>query len=126
MFSGEMSPGVHVLTFQVRCEDSVFVTYTYEVHIRGNERPECRIASPLDGQIYTAGRPIAFIGDNWDPDDDVLLQLWSSDRDGGLFEGDEWAMAFFTPGEHVIRVNVSDDFGDTCTDSVSIWIENEG
>ena len=121
-YQGVMQPGDHQLTFEVVCGGTSVVKFFYPAFVRGNESPVCRIASPLDGQRYYAGEPIAFIADNWDPEDDAILELWHSDVDGGLFEGEEWGMALLSPGEHRIRVDAEDVFGARCSDEVSIEI----
>lgn len=122
-FNGTMAPGPHHLTFEVVCGGTAVVKYFYPAWVRDNEAPHCRIASPLNGQRYFAGDPIAFIADNWDPEDDVLSELWRSSVDGGLFQGEEWGMALLSVGEHRIRVEAEDEFGADCWDEVTIYIE---
>jgi len=122
-YMGTMHPGMHQLTFEVVCGGTSVVKYFYPAFVRDNEAPLCRIASPLDGQRYFAGEPIAFIADNWDPDDDEIVELWQSSVNGGLFQGQEWGMALLSVGEHHIRVEAKDIFGAQCWDEVVIYID---
>ena len=123
VFRGQLSPGETDFALRVRCDGMATMTLRKTVFVRENASPECRIASPLDGQVYRTGAQIAFVGDNWDPDDDELLELWASSLDGGLIEGEEWAMSIHTPGAHDIHLNVIDEFGASCSDTVTIYLE---
>ena len=120
-YQGVMQPGDHQLTFEVVCGALLSSNFSI-LHLYAVTNRQC-VALRLHWMVngITQGSH-CFIADNWDPEDDAILELWHSDVDGGLFEGEEWGMALLSPGEHRIRVDAEDEFGARCSDEVSIEI----
>ena len=121
VYRGNLSEGSHTIRVEARC-GNIRIVFEIEVDVRGNEAPSCRIASPLDGQVYDAGSAVAFIADVEDPNGDALTVLWRSSLDGGLIEGSEWAMRMYTPGSHQIDLSVFDEYGAPCSDTINIEV----
>jgi hypothetical protein len=122
-FRGELTPGDHRLTFEARSTLGMSISMNYNVTVRGNEAPDCRIELPVAGQTFVSGEPIDFVASTWDADGDPTSSLWSSSLDGGLIEGDAWTMSLKSSGEHQITLSTRDAFGERCTDTVSIQID---
>ena len=96
-----------------------------------NQAPSCSIDTPLDGTVYTLGQAIAFSGTAVDPDisNTDLLVRWTSSIDGLFNEttaNTDGSLAYvydgFTAGNHTILLQVEDEVGELCQDSVLLTV----
>lgn len=92
-----------------------------------NEAPSCAITAPATGAAGAAGAEVLFEAAVADPDGETadLAVAWSSDHDGALgasTPGADGSVAFawsaLTAGTHVISLEVEDEAGARCTDSI--------
>jgi hypothetical protein len=93
-----------------------------------NDPPtEVRILSPFDGEEFNENDTLEFICTYDDNDlsvygmDSHIIQ-WTSDTDGPLGTGVELSVSGLTPGDHLISVKVTDSFGLSDRDTISLTI----
>ena len=117
------------------------VTPQIEIPVKGNGVPDFQptvtIVYPLDGQSSYVGSDLVFsatITDDQDALDDLVI-TWSSSIEGGLcstgmsvspdFDTVTCTDALTVPGEHTIRLIVTDSGNNTTVDSVDIVVWDE-
>ena len=120
-WEGQLAPGEHLIRLEVEDASGNVLVEEQMVRVRYNEAPNCEILSPKPGE-YSLYEAVNFFADSNDPDGDELMRLWSSDQEGTLFEGDSWSQRLKNPGDHLIRFEVVDVFGASCTDEVLITL----
>ncbi len=129
-----LSEGEHTLTLLVI--DAEGATGTDEVRLVAgdaseNTAPGCTIMEPEDGATFATGETVSFAARVSDAESspDLLDLRWSSDLDGELDDdpADAVGEAAFSSdelsaGTHTVTLAVSDPFGATCTDTVSLTV----
>lgn len=103
---------------------------TFEVIDSGSGFPSARISKPEEGQAFTAGTPVTFVGTavgaNGASLPDSQLQ-WSSDKDGPLGTGSviQKTLTSGSPAVHVITLSVTDpQTSNVATDKVTITVND--
>jgi len=120
-WAGQLAPGSHNIRLEVEDASGNLMMEEFVVEVRYNEVPTCEIVSPKPGE-YSQDEAVEFMAEAWDPDGDKLMQFWSSDQQGTLFEGDSWSLRLKNPGQHVITYEVVDAYGANCVDQVKITL----
>jgi hypothetical protein len=85
--------------------------------------PTAEIALPENSQSKAVGERIFFEGFGYDLDDGILPaqgHVWTSDRDGWLATGKEFAASNLSEGTHRIELTVTDSDGNAATASVTL------
>jgi hypothetical protein len=121
-WSGDLSPGLHTLTLTVTDAWANITSATGEITVIGdNIDPTCLIITPQDGQVFSASNSIEFAASVSDANGDELQTLWFSDLYGSMVLGEgPFDFILGPPGEHEISIEVTDERGGVCTDSVFI------
>jgi hypothetical protein len=94
--------------------------------------PNASITAPANESGFAEGDAISFRGlvdDAQDPSEDLII-IWSSDIDGGLYEGNlsdadgyvEFVTANLSAGNHIITLSVVDSDAEKATDTVKISV----
>lgn len=120
-WEGQLAPGLHVVRFEAADVSGNVSVDEWELFVRFNEAPSCRIESPKPGS-YSQSEALLFKARANDSDDDELELYWSSDQEGTLFEGYSWSLMLQNPGRHLIEFSVVDPFGASCVDRVEIMV----
>lgn len=127
-----LSPGEHAITLEA--EDSHGKTGSDAVLISvgpPNTPPTCAITSPEEGTLIDPSADTMFSGTGLDADQDAhtLSATWTSDADGVLgttvptTAGDiDLVVSALSGGTHIITLTLTDELGDTCTDSVVVQV----
>ncbi|MAA77881.1 MAG: hypothetical protein CL916_01370 [Deltaproteobacteria bacterium] len=141
--STSLSAGEH--NIRVEVEDSAGNTASDSVNIvvqEENEAPLCGIQSPNDADSFASGTMVLFEGYGTDaniPSDQLTVE-WYSDKDAPLSSQSplgtsvpnssdgtfSFATVDLSENVHTITMIVTDDQGETCTDSVLIAISGAG
>ena len=116
---GELPPGEHQLQLEIEDSQGNATLDEWSMYVRQNSSPNCSLELPTPG-AYRLDESVSFRVLGVDSDNDELRMLWSSDREGTLFEGSEWSQRLTETGRHIITVRVTDEFGATCADEVAI------
>ncbi len=96
-----------------------------------NSPPDCAITSPASGEGIAEGLSASFEATASDPDvaADLLTATWSSDLDGELgtstvpSDGNiSFSTTALSTGAHSISLQVADEVGTTCTDSIQFLV----
>lgn len=128
--SGEavLSEGEHEITLRATDSDGLQATDTVTVTVLAtNTAPTCGILSPTDSTYGDSGTEVEFSGVAADAEvaSQFLTATWSSDRDGSLFTEAVSAAGEtgfsddgLSVGTHVIELEVVDDGGELCSDTV--------
>lgn len=90
-----------------------------------DEPPTVTIASPTDGESFSEGGSIEFIGLAKDPEDGILPNsslVWRSDLDGNIGQGKGFRKSDLSTGIHSIELTGTDSQGKAITDSITIEI----
>ncbi len=92
-----------------------------------NNKPSCFIIEPLDSFISIGNEPIIFHGIAFDSEDGTLQDsslVWSSDKDGILFKGNDLlkVSSELSEGVHIITLTATDSEGDTSNYSIYVKI----
>jgi len=90
-----------------------------------NKGPKIHIGSPENNTVYSTGELVVFRGFAADLEDAKVnnsAYIWSSDRDGVLGNGSTLWGVPLSAGRHQITLTVSDQDGNTDTESVTIFI----
>jgi hypothetical protein len=90
--------------------------------------PNVTITSPVPNHSEDFGTSITFTATVTDDFDDPLilepLLVWTSDLDGQIGTGASFGISTLTVGAHVITAEVTDDDGETGSDSTNVTINN--
>ena len=141
--STSLSAGEHSIRLEV--EDSAGNTVSDSVNIlvqEENEAPLCGIENPQDGDSFSSGSLVLLEGYATDtniPSDQLTVE-WYSDKDAALVDNiplgtsvpnsSDGTFSFGTvdlsQNVHTITMVVTDDQGETCTDSVLLAIAGTG
>jgi hypothetical protein len=126
--TGYLTEGAHAIT--LHAQDSTGKTGTDSVIISvgpTNSAPSCAITAPGSGSAGAEGVVVTFEALVSDPDvpADWLQVTWSSDKDGELGQSTPdsdgsvgFPYAALSVNTHVISLQVEDEVGATCTDSI--------
>jgi len=93
-----------------------------------NAEPEVQITSPGDQTFHAVNSEVRFEATARDPDGypiDSDAIVWRSSRDGRFGRGLSVTTSNLSPGEHRIRVRVTDEHGGETVESVEIEIKND-
>ncbi|MEC7985400.1 MAG: hypothetical protein VX278_09565, partial [Myxococcota bacterium] len=130
--AGYLSEGSHLIQLSVTDLSGKTTTDSVVVLVNGeNSRPECSITEPTDGSAATLSEMVVFRGLATDTDipSEELQIMWASDRDGDMGSGTvnsagEVSLPFdtLTAGTHTISLQVSDEVGALCTDTIILSI----
>ena len=127
-----LSEGTHTVTLEAvdssgrAGRDSVTLTVG-----PANTPPSCAITAPADGDAAEAGTPVRLDGTASDPDElaTALDARWISDKDGELgvsAVNSDGTVSFTTSAlsvdTHTLSLQVSDELGVVCVDSVVVAI----
>ena len=127
-----LSPGQHAITLSVSDSSNKTTTETVAIIVGGeNQAPSCGIDAPVDGTVYTIGQAISFSGTAIDADinNTDLSIRWTSSIDG-LFDettaNSDGSLGFvyngLSVGNHTIQLQVEDEVGELCQDSVLLTV----
>ena len=86
--------------------------------------PTVSISSPSDGSSIITGSSVTFTGTANDAEDgnlDALLN-WNSDLDGAIGAAGSFSTSTLSIGNHSITADVTDSFGNSASDSISVTI----
>jgi hypothetical protein len=121
-WTGELTPGDHELVLAVEDAAGNRVETSRSLMVIGdNIPPNCDITSPTDGALLPSGEYILFSADVDDPDGEDATTLWWSDRHGAMVLGESFEF-ILADGVHLIRVDVMDERGGTCQDTITVTI----
>gem|GEM_PF-1751894 len=141
--STALSVGEHDIRLSVTDTAGNIVSDNVQIVVQEvNERPSCEINAPQDGASFTLGAMVLFEANAQDvniPFDQLIVE-WYSDKDAPLIDGvplgnsvpssTDGSLSFATTdlsqNIHTISMVVTDDQGETCTDSVLVSIQEEG
>jgi len=89
----------------------------------GDNPPTVSISSPANGASFNSGDSISFAGSASDDEDGGLTAslVWTSDLDGQIGTGGSFS-AMLSDDTHVITAEVTDSFGNTSSDTVTITV----
>jgi len=117
-------PGSNTALISVSGSDGVNTgTATSAAFSVARKMPTADIALPENGQNEPIGEPVFFEGYGYDLDDGVLpsqRHVWTSNRDGQLAIGKEFASSNLSPGTHVVELTVTDVDGNSAMASVTV------
>ncbi len=132
--SGYLSAGQHALTLTVTDQSGKTGADQVIVDVgQPNSAPSCAVTSPEDGGRGQEGDELLLQGTagDVDQDADTLTYTWESSIDGELATGSptsdggiQVAVSTLSLGAHVLTLSVTDELGETCTDSVAWTIGN--
>jgi hypothetical protein len=93
-----------------------------------NLAPRVSIASPADGEVFSAAQTISLVAEASDVEDGVLDDTsvqWTSDRDGSLGDGARLLVRAdqLSEGPHVVTVTARDSGGLTTSATVRITVQ---
>jgi hypothetical protein len=102
---------------------NTFYSMIFEIERKPHPPMDVNITEPVNGSVsfgtWTFNAYALNIDEPWG---DILSFDWSSDMDGYLGNGSEFAYTGLTPGDHTITLNVSDTDGLWMTDSIMIEV----
>ncbi len=120
----DFSPGTH--TISLTATDSDGKTGSATISITINSLPSATIIRPFDGSQHSNNDNIYFEGAATDSEDGQITSqsslTWTSDIDGAIGSGVSFVATGLTAGVHEITLTVTDSYGGTGTDSVSITV----
>jgi len=121
-WTGLLTPGEHELVLYVEDAESNTIEAKTQLTVIGdNIPPDCLITAPTDGATLPSGEYIWFEADVDDPDGEDPTTLWWSDRHGAMVLGEAFEF-ILADGVHTIRIDVMDERGGTCQDTITITI----
>ena len=124
LWTGELTPGEHEIALVVEDAAGNTAEATASLLVIGdNIPPNCLITSPEDGAMLPSGEYIPFSADVEDPDGENPTTLWWSDRHGAMVLGESFEF-ILADGVHSIRVDVMDERGGTCQDTITVTVGN--
>lgn len=88
--------------------------------------PIIEISQPIDGNVYTADRPIFARAWAFDPEDGQLgdnEMIWLIEETGATGIGSDFLFSISDPGLYTVTITAEDSDGNITTDSVTIEIE---
>lgn len=102
---------------------NTFYSMIFEIERKPHPPMDVNITEPENGSVsfgtWTFNASAFDIDEPWG---DILSFDWSSDIDGYLGNGSEFAYTGLTPGDHTITLNVSDTDGLWVTESIMIEV----
>ncbi len=102
---------------------NTFYSMIFEIERKPHPPMDVNITDPFNGSVsfgtWTFNASALNIDEPWG---DILSFDWSSDIDGYLGNGSEFAYTGLTPGDHTITLNVSDTDGLWVTESIMIEV----
>ena len=106
--------GTHTITASVRDASGLAATASVSLSVV-DRPPPVTIAAPADGSFFPRGFSVGFAGSVVDDlDGDLSASLrWSSHRDGFIGMGPSIASAALSPGDHMVRAEVTNSLGTT-------------
>ncbi len=95
-----------------------------------NKKPTCNIKRPNSGVIIQPGKYMSFSADAYDPDRDKLSYTWNFEgakpaKKENSWHGSATGIKYNTPGSYTTTLTVTDNKGGTCTDIVSIIVQDK-
>ena len=120
-----LNPGTHTITASVT--DSFGNTGNASISITVDALPVVTITAPLTGTSFAQGSSIIFTGSATDNEDDNAALTsnlsWSSSINGVIGASGSFSTASLSPGVHTITASVTDSFGNSANDSISITVD---
>ena len=129
--AGFLSEGQHSLQLHVTDTLGKSVTESVVLQVGGANPPSCAITSPADQSGSPVGDPVIFRGTATDPDvgSNELTITWISDKDGALGAGSidsagelSFPYAGLSADTHTITLEVLDEVGEYCSDTIILSI----
>ncbi|MFO7992001.1 MAG: Ig-like domain-containing protein [Thermoplasmata archaeon] len=120
MSAGFLSPGTHVITFEVVDEDGF--THSDSVEIFVNLPPKAEIGS-VSPSPASETEMMAFHSDSTDPDGSVIQSIWTF-GDGTNETGKNVNHTFMTPDTYNVTLDVWDDCGGHDNTTVQVLVDN--
>lgn len=118
--------GQETITFFARNEFSMISDEVTITVLPVNDPPtNVIITSPEDLAKITKGGYINFVGECFDPDvnyGDELTFSWYSSINGTLGQGKTLRDIYLGVGEHLITLEVTDSYGETCEDTITVTV----
>lgn len=126
----ELSVGEHLLELLVQDDDGNIGQASVSISILEDGRPQANIISPSNGSMVWTTDTVLLEGSVSDDvsDPDTLGVTWSSDVDGTLSSGYPDSSGYtavgvhLTEATHVIHLDVSDEDGNTGSDSLTLRV----
>ena len=89
--------------------------------------PVANITSPVDSAVFTSGESISFTGSASDVEDGDLTSnlTWTSNLDGQIGTGGSFSY-MLSDGTHTITAEVTDSYGNTSSDSITVIVGGGG
>ena len=88
--------------------------------------PLADIVTPETGSLFRGDQGVWLQAGSWDPDDGSLpdtREIWTSNRDGALGEGESVLATDLSEGWHTITFSATDSEGNVTSDAVEILVD---
>jgi TonB family protein len=122
-----LSAGSHTVTARVTDSQGQSAEDAVRVTVEPDAPPQVQIVEPESGTTVTEGGSLEFSGSASDAEDGDLSESiqWTSDRDGSLGSG-PGVEATLSVGTHTVSAVVTDSFGQTGEDEITVTVEPTG